>query len=622
MRSTNGPLPTDVNCIGATTTGDGTGKNYSFTKYTGGVVTQLFKLDDLGFLTVAAGITISAFSVAGIVKNNASGVFSSGQVVAAEIASVNFGVILGLPTTLSGYGITNAVVSTTTVTAGAGLTGGGALSSNITLDVGANADGSIVVNANEIQVGILATDAQHGVRGGGALHALVGTAAAGFVPAIGGTSNRVLLSTDHLNATWGQVSDPMISGVGWAKVSGTPTTLVGYGITDAVPSGRTLTGTAPIRIQGDSAAHSLATNLTFSVDGATVVNPGVITLTTDLAGLFNAPTVVQLTGASGIVSVLASTIRFADGLSPAFAQVQAATGSGAKSSWRAQKGATGSQGGVLELGGGDGGTPGTNSAGETHIALGQTVANVSAAFRLQSLTVDVLSIAQTASGVTTFDAASNGFAFAKAIDALATLHVATHALPSTPASGATIFAVSAGAVTSLGSEIVAAVPGGFTGGNGLVNVVPVITQSDGLTQLRRWCASTSHALLASPSVTVFRFGQIDLTTLAEAPNAYNFAVRVKVTVANTDVPNFENTGSIVWSNTGRMESGVATLSIFGGDGQVSSENCLTGRLNGDPDASLEIQGGSLLGVKVVSAGVTAASFVTYKFTAWFELIVW
>jgi len=68
------------------------------------------------------------------------------------------------------------------ITAGAGMTGGGDLSADRTLDVVANADGSIVVNANDIQVGVLATDAQHGVRGGGTQHAaVVSGGASGFM---------------------------------------------------------------------------------------------------------------------------------------------------------------------------------------------------------------------------------------------------------------------------------------------------------------------------------------------------------------------------------------------------------------------------------------------------------
>ena len=68
-----------------------------------------------------------------------------------------------------------------TITAGAGLTGGGDLSSNRTLNVVANADGSIEVNADDIQVGILATDTQHGDRGRGSLHEVATIAEAGFM---------------------------------------------------------------------------------------------------------------------------------------------------------------------------------------------------------------------------------------------------------------------------------------------------------------------------------------------------------------------------------------------------------------------------------------------------------
>jgi hypothetical protein len=80
----------------------------------------------------------------------------------------------GLPTT--------APPTTRNLIAGTGLTGGGDLSADRTFNVGANPDGSIIANANDVQVGILATDAQHGVRGGGTQHALVIAAgAAGFM---------------------------------------------------------------------------------------------------------------------------------------------------------------------------------------------------------------------------------------------------------------------------------------------------------------------------------------------------------------------------------------------------------------------------------------------------------
>lgn len=70
-----------------------------------------------------------------------------------------------------------------TLTAGTGLTGGGTTAANRTFDVGANADGSIAVGANDIGVGVLANDTQHGARGGGTQHAVVTTLVAGFMSA-------------------------------------------------------------------------------------------------------------------------------------------------------------------------------------------------------------------------------------------------------------------------------------------------------------------------------------------------------------------------------------------------------------------------------------------------------
>jgi hypothetical protein len=79
--------------------------------------------------------------------------------------------------------VADVVPNTRLLTAGAGMTGGGDLSADRTFDVVANADGSIVVNADDVQVGVLATDAQHGTRGGGTLHAEATTLVAGFMSA-------------------------------------------------------------------------------------------------------------------------------------------------------------------------------------------------------------------------------------------------------------------------------------------------------------------------------------------------------------------------------------------------------------------------------------------------------
>jgi len=63
------------------------------------------------------------------------------------------------------------------VTAGDGLT-----KSGDTINAVANADGSIIANPDDLQVGVLATDAQHGVRGGGTQHAdVIAAGASGFM---------------------------------------------------------------------------------------------------------------------------------------------------------------------------------------------------------------------------------------------------------------------------------------------------------------------------------------------------------------------------------------------------------------------------------------------------------
>lgn len=96
--------------------------------------------------------------------------------------------------------LVGTVPDTRRVIAGSGLTGGGALSSDITLDVVAG-DGSIVVTANSIEVGIIG-DAQHGTRGGGALHAEATGLAAGFM----GAADKTKLDAIEAGATADQVA--------------------------------------------------------------------------------------------------------------------------------------------------------------------------------------------------------------------------------------------------------------------------------------------------------------------------------------------------------------------------------------------------------------------------------
>lgn len=126
-----------------------------------------------------------------------------GDIAATDVQAAIVEVRDDTDTKLSGK-----VDTTTQVIAGAGLTGGGALSSDVTLNVIANADGSIVVNADDILVGVLATDAQHGVRGGGTQHAVATGATAGFMSASDKTSLDALVVTDG-----GQVSSLTLTGL-------------------------------------------------------------------------------------------------------------------------------------------------------------------------------------------------------------------------------------------------------------------------------------------------------------------------------------------------------------------------------------------------------------------------
>lgn len=88
-----------------------------------------------------------------------------------------------------------------TITAGAGLTGGGDLTADRTIDVVANGDGSITVNTNDIQVGVLATNAQHGNRGGGSLHANAVAGAPGTAGFITGVDQQKLDNSGVLTST-------------------------------------------------------------------------------------------------------------------------------------------------------------------------------------------------------------------------------------------------------------------------------------------------------------------------------------------------------------------------------------------------------------------------------------
>jgi hypothetical protein len=114
------------------------------------------------------------------------GNLGNGALHTVAVAGGNAGFMSGSDKTKLDGLITNAVPQTRTLTAGNGLAGGGDLSGDRSFAVSAHADGSIVSSGAGVQVGVLATDAQHGSRGGGTQHAI----------AVAGVSNGFMSSTD------------------------------------------------------------------------------------------------------------------------------------------------------------------------------------------------------------------------------------------------------------------------------------------------------------------------------------------------------------------------------------------------------------------------------------------
>jgi hypothetical protein len=98
-----------------------------------------------------------------------------------QLTSHLYGIDLELKVLIDAIAAVNGVPTSRTITAGAGLTGGGNLATNIIFDVVA-ADGSITVNSDSIQVGVI-SDINHGSRGGGNLHAVATDSVAGFMSA-------------------------------------------------------------------------------------------------------------------------------------------------------------------------------------------------------------------------------------------------------------------------------------------------------------------------------------------------------------------------------------------------------------------------------------------------------
>jgi hypothetical protein len=145
------------------------------------------------------------------------------------------------------------VPNTLTLTAGAGLTGGGDLSANRTFDVVANADGSIIVNTNDIQVGILASDTQHGSLGGGSTHSAATTSVNGFMS----SSDKTKLD----GVASGSTNTPLTATAPEDVTKSTAAVGVATDAARADHKHNVTTATPGATTPGDSAAEGTATSL-------------------------------------------------------------------------------------------------------------------------------------------------------------------------------------------------------------------------------------------------------------------------------------------------------------------------------------------------------------------------
>ncbi len=177
-----GPLTGDVNGVSLLTDGPATqflnrtgvysspAGGGDFTGPAGSVLGNLVSFaDTTGKLGADSGVLASDVS---------AHIASTANPHATDLGNIGTGTLAELNAAVTDATL---IADTRTLTAGAGLTGLGDLSANSTVDVVANVDGSMVINANDLQVGVLATDAQHGVRGGGTQHAVATGSVSGFM---------------------------------------------------------------------------------------------------------------------------------------------------------------------------------------------------------------------------------------------------------------------------------------------------------------------------------------------------------------------------------------------------------------------------------------------------------
>lgn len=254
----------------------GAGKEWNVSVFDGTTTTSLFKVTDSGDVTIKHALTVGALAL-GVVHASVAGLLSSSPVLLSEldpsgatsgqIAAYSGSAWAPFTLTIAGLG---GVPTSRNLTAGNGLSGGGDLSADRTFAVNVDTT-SLVIAADTLSVGVI-SDAQHGNRGGGSLHALaVSAGAAGFMSG----TDKAILDALNLHA----VHDSLV-------------------IHTAAPLG---------------GGGALTGDLFLTVASATTGAVGVLQLAGDLAGTGTAaaaPTVSSLTGASGAVAVHGASLTW------------------------------------------------------------------------------------------------------------------------------------------------------------------------------------------------------------------------------------------------------------------------------------------------------------------------
>lgn len=116
---------------------------------------------------------------------------ATGRITSASNSTITpaFSSITGTPTTLAGYGITDAALSATTISAGTGLTGGGSLAANRTISI-ATTGVSAATYGSSLSVPVIAVNAQGQITS-----------------ASSSTINAVTLTTGTISATPSNATD-------------------------------------------------------------------------------------------------------------------------------------------------------------------------------------------------------------------------------------------------------------------------------------------------------------------------------------------------------------------------------------------------------------------------------